>query len=207
MSEETIRVLNEQLRTLQSENAKLRDENAKRRVESKAKDTKIKEYEADILALDEERKTLGMDRDTWKTKAETTPTEHAAKVKELETAIRTRDHRDAFREAVAAKLHPKASIEDVWAKINYEPGEALPTAEQLTELVGKAQEAAPYLFKSDPPGGDGRAQAGQGLPASAGGNRGGPDLSNTASEKPITAQLADMFKQAYGTNPGSVSPL
>jgi chromosome segregation ATPase len=132
------------------------------------------------------------ERDTWKGKAEAAPSEVAKRVKELEGQIVIRDHKDAFRKTLNGKLHPAASIDEVWAAIAYQPGDSLPTDEQITELVGKAQEAKPYLFYMEAPGGPPAAPGAQAPPPGAAGKRGLPDLNPTP--KPLMQRLLEQMR-------------
>lgn len=157
-------------------------------------------HEKTLADLAKERDTATTERDQWKTKAELLPTEQAERLKTLEGEIRLRDHRDAFRsvltaEKAAHKLHDKASLDEVWTKIGYTPGDKLPTADEIAGMVGKAQEAAPYLFQV-PDQASGRGPHGQGngvVPGSGG--RGQADLG--PSNQTIMAQLAASLKGQY----------
>jgi hypothetical protein len=178
MSDQLIASLNAQLERLQNENAQLRAESAKRRNTAKDLTAERDTIRKELEAAKAEAASFATERDTWKGKAEVAPGEQAKRVKELESQIVLRDHKDAFRGRVNGKLHDKASLEEVWAAIGYQPGDSLPTAEQIDELVGKAREAKPYLFTAEPQAGNGKGPGGQ-VPAplsGAGGGRGNPDL-------------------------------
>jgi hypothetical protein len=60
-----------------------------------------------------------------------------------------------WRDALAGALNDKVTVEDVWQKLGYQPGDTVPTADQIREQVKPAQVAAPYLFKQGvtPPNG------------------------------------------------------
>jgi hypothetical protein len=83
----------------------------------------------------------------WKTKSTSSPDEWKAKAEEASAKLIARDHRDAWKTAVGDQLHDKVAVEKLWNEIGYQPGEAIPTPEQITEQISKAREAAPYLFK------------------------------------------------------------
>jgi hypothetical protein len=99
-----------------------------------------------VAELRAAHEALIKDRDQWKEKAEAAPSALQAKLDEATGQLRARDHRDAWKEAVADQLNDKVTIEDIWAKLGYQPGEAIPTTEQIREQVKAAREAAPYLF-------------------------------------------------------------
>lgn len=86
------------------------------------------------------------ERDTLKTTVANLPTEQADEIKRLKGDLQARDHRDAWG-TIKGQLNDKVSIEKVWAEIDYKPEGKPPTPEQITEQLGKAREAAPYLFR------------------------------------------------------------
>jgi hypothetical protein len=100
-----------------------------------------------VAELRAAHEALIKDRDHWKEKAEAAPSALQAKLDEATGQLRARDHRDAWKEAVADQLNDKVTIDDIWAKLGYQPGEAIPTTDQIREQVKPAQVAAPYLFK------------------------------------------------------------
>jgi hypothetical protein len=142
MSESLINSLNERLSRLERENAELRSE-AKKYRQAKSK------VGTEAETLRKQVEDLARERDTFKAKAEAMPSDQAKRINELESSIRQRDHKDAFGSVLSGKLADKVTIDDVWQKIGYEPGETVPPADQLAGLVSKARDAAPYLFASD----------------------------------------------------------
>lgn len=133
MSDALITSLNEQLTSARGEAAKYRKGR--------------REALGEVEALRKQVESLTAERDQFKQKAETTPNELQAKVEALTSEIRTRDHRDAFSRSVGGRLVDKADVNHVWQALNYQPGEAVPTPEQVEEQLGKAREAAPWLFR------------------------------------------------------------
>jgi hypothetical protein len=104
-------------------------------------------------------------------------------VAELKKQLATRDRRDEWKGYLKDALVDGVPVEDLWAKAGYEPADEALSEDQYTELVGKAREAAPYLFK--PPAGAGeaadaaKASPGNGQAkrpaAGLGGGQGAPD--------------------------------
>ncbi len=105
------------------------------------------EQQKGVAELRAAHEALIKERDTWKEKAEAAPSALQAKLDEAQAQIRARDHRDAWKEAVGGILNEKVAVEDVWSKLGYQPGDTIPTADQIREQVKPAQAAAPYLFK------------------------------------------------------------
>jgi hypothetical protein len=97
--------------------------------------------------LESDLKALAADRDQWKTKAESSPDEWKTKAQEYQAKLQARDARDAWSGVVGDTLADKVTLEKLWAEIQYTPGEAAPTPEEITEQVRAARESAPYLFK------------------------------------------------------------
>jgi hypothetical protein len=133
----------------------------------KVASTEWKQTREELESLREQVKTP----DEWKTKAE-----------EVQKALATRDRRDEWSQHVKDQLADGVPIEDIWAKAGYEPGDEPTTPEQINELVGKARDAAGYLFK--PPASAGGAPSGaqtqaNGTPkrpvSGLGGGQGTPD--------------------------------
>ncbi len=171
MSDAIVASLNEQISRLQRENADLRAENSRRRKAQKTASEERDRFRTDLEAVTRERDQL-----------KGNPDEQAATIADLRAQLAARDRRDEWRGAIDGKLADKVSVDEVMAKAGYKPdGKAL-TAEQITELVGKAREAAPYLFKaegqepSDAP--NGATNAGR-LSQGPGGSQGSPDKSSS----------------------------
>lgn len=171
MSDELIKTLNASL-------MKANGEAAKYRTQRKEALDKLAAAEARIAEME---KAAGKP-DAWKERAE-----------KAESALLTIRHRDAFAGKLAGKLRDKATVEDVWSKAGYTPSGEPPTEEAIDELLGKAREAAPFIFVEEgqepttPPGGATQ------VPATApppGAGRGAPGT--TSGRMVITsANLAD----------------
>jgi hypothetical protein len=99
-----------------------------------------------VAELRAAHEALIKDRDQWKEKAEAAPSALQAKLDEATGQLRARDHRDVWREALTGQLNDKVTIEDIWAKLGYQPGDTVPTPDQIREQAKAAREAAPYLF-------------------------------------------------------------
>lgn len=185
MSDTLIASLNDRVARLEREKAELQAEKGKH-ISTKKKAMR----ELDTLRRQVEDLTKA--RDEWKGKAEAAPGDQAKRITELEGQIRRRDHKDVFAAALAGQLNEKVTVDDLWSKIGYEPGEKLPAADQLKELIGKARDAAPYLFA--PEGGQAQGQAAQTQPAAppwAGRGIGGQ------SEGPVTLTEAQLRDPAF----------
>ncbi len=137
MSESLISSLNQRVTELTNEVATLRAESKDRRLARKAALAEVTELKAKLAEVQAERDKLATSTGSGDT---------AKRIAELESEVRRRDHREAWSKALEGKLHEKASIDDVWAKTAYEPGEAVPTPDVIEGLVGKAKDLAPYLF-------------------------------------------------------------
>lgn len=176
MSDELVSHLRAEIARLGEENKRVKAEAIKRR---KAKG----DLQARLDEAEKQIKSLTSERDDWKGKAETVPDPDAkdTRIAELEKSLRLRDRRDDWRKPLDGKLRDKVTTEDVWAAAGYEPGAEPPTEQQLADLLGKAREARPYLFRDD----DDRAGAtSAGAPGGArdagslfgpGGGQGAPD--------------------------------
>lgn len=197
MSEALIASQSQRIQQLEKEAAELRAESKNHRL----KKNKAAE---ELAAAHKQIEALAAERDQWKAKADASPGELQAKLDAATAQLRDRDHRDAFGGAVKDQLADKATIQDLWAKINYKPGEALPTPEQISELVLQARDAAPYLFKpapepgaTDPRGSTQPAKAP--LSGAQGGGRGDLD---TASKTRVTYTREDIARPDWmTTNP------
>jgi hypothetical protein len=143
MSESLIASLNQRVSELTNEVATLRAESKNRRLARKEALAEVDALKAQLAAVEAERDKLATSTGSGDT---------AKRIAELEAEVRRRDHRDVWSKALDGKLHEKASIEDVWAKTGYTPGEAVPSPETIEGMVGKALEAAPYLFATDQSG-------------------------------------------------------
>ncbi len=154
-SDTLIASLNSRISDLTMQVATLSTEAKKRRLELRAEQTAHGTLKTAHAAL-------VTDRDTWKGKAEADPPALQAQLDKAHADLRARDHRDAWKEAVGAHLNDGATVEDVWAKLQYTPGEKIPTPAEITEQVKQAQGAAPYLFRpgSIPTNGQPRPTAG-----------------------------------------------
>lgn len=157
MSDELIKSLNQRISELETKNTQL---NVALRVERK--DAKaVKEQLDDVLAkvdeefgaFDTEKEELSTKLAEYEAKANAAPDEKDATIKELQGKILERDHRDAWKTAIGPELSDKADISDVWSKAQYKPEGEPPDAAKITEWVGKAKEAAPYLFRTPDPAG------------------------------------------------------
>lgn len=198
MSETLIASLQKRIDELTGENASLKAENKDRRI-------KAKKGSEELDDLRKQVETLAAERDTFKTKAEASPGEHAAKIAELEGQIRQRDHRDAFSsvkefESGGKKytLHPKASIDAVWKQIGYTPEGETPDGKAVAEQFGRALEAHPYLFaEADAAGAAQR-------PTTVQSREAGPGAGKGSSSATVTAAAGSQVVSTAGGIPGRI---
>lgn len=134
---------------------KLQRENAARRVALKGALARLEGLEGSYKDLESKLASVVAERDEFKRQLESGPAEAETKVKALEAQIRRIGHKEAFSKALGGKLHPKATVEDVWSKAGYEPSEATPTDEDVRSVIAKAQESAGFLFVESPSQGGG----------------------------------------------------
>lgn len=139
MSDDSTSYLNRRVADLERELAETRAESKKHRLAKRDLQKQMEEVSQGFKALDGEHKAL-------KERALAAPGTLAAEVERLKGEIRTRDHKDAWS-SIKDQLNEKVSVEKVWAEIGYQPGDTPPTPDQIKEQLGKAREAAPYLFK------------------------------------------------------------
>lgn len=125
---------------------------------------------AQVAQLTTDLQAMTTDRDTWKSRVETAPSDVATENERLKGEIRKRDHTSAWKEATANQLHPKVSLDALWREIGYTPGEAVPQPDAIHEQIKKAREDFPYLFTAEggsPPAGPNGQEKGSEPPSSA----------------------------------------
>ena len=161
MSQELIDSLNKRVSELETKNTNLtvalRGERKDAKAAKEQLDDLLAKADKEFSGFDAEKADLQAQLDEWKAKAESTPGEQATEVERLKGEIRTRDHRDEWGKVIGKELHEKASIEDIWQKVGYKPEADKIDPAQITEFVGKAREAAPYLFVTPVASGNGAA--------------------------------------------------
>lgn len=123
---------------LERQVAEANAEAKKRRIEKKAVAKEAEDLRAERDALAKEREALQASPGEWQRKAE-----------ELQKQVRVRDHRDAWHAAIGDMLNEKVPLEEVWSKLKYEPGDQIPTSQEIKEQVKAARDAAPYLFRQE----------------------------------------------------------
>ena len=155
------------------------------RAEQAAHEKLKSEHTALVSKHTADTESLATDRDAWKAKAESSPTEWKVKAEELQSALRARDAKDAWAEVLGKdSLRPKVTIEKLWKDLEYTPGEAVPTPEEIAEQVKAARESVSYLFNDQvetttpAPGGATRT-AKPPLTETVAAGRGAPDKSSS----------------------------
>jgi hypothetical protein len=167
------------IQQLVSEKANLQAALKQARTEAKA----LKERAATVEA---QVKTLEGDRDGWKAKAESAPTDHAKTIADLSGKIRQRDHRDAFRAACAAAGVRPERVDALYKLIGGAPPDAGEiAADAFAEPLTAAKAEHDWAFGESSPTAVGQpAGTGSGpspVPPTApppGAGRGAPDLSS-----------------------------
>jgi hypothetical protein len=132
----------------QGEINRLNKELAETRAEAKKHRVEKAGLRKQVETLTSERDGLTTERDGLQSKLTAAPSELQAKLDEATGKLRTRDHQDAWTAALGGELADKAAVADLWQKVGYQPESDQVDPKQITELVGKAREAAPYLFKT-----------------------------------------------------------
>jgi hypothetical protein len=144
--------------------------------EAKKRRLKHRDDSKELQDLRAEKETWTKERDALKS----SPTEWQAKYEKIEQELRARDHRDVWQKAIGDQLNEKVTLEKVWAEIQYQVGEQLPSESEIKSQVKAAREAAPYLFRQPseagtpaPAGAQPQSKATSHVPFDA--SRGAPD--------------------------------
>ncbi len=199
MSDVLIANLQKRLEELTTENASLKAENKDRRVKTRKATEELDQLKKDLG-------TLTTERDTLKTSAEAKPGELQAKIGELEGQIRTRDHRDAFASvgefAVVGtdgksrnmKLADGVKIDAVWQLTQYKAEGETPDAKAISERLGQAVTAHPFLFSevaAPGPGGPTRPITLNARESGPGGGKGTESPTVTAASRTMAASTVN----------------
>jgi hypothetical protein len=188
-----INSLNARIATLEANLARTSHESKTRKISGRELQAQLDKVTADL-------KTLETERDSWKGKAEAAPSDLQTKLDEALGQLRARDHRDAWRDAIGGELADKATVDKVWAELQYKPGDKLPSPEEIAEQAKAARDSAPYLFKTaadaaaDPVG-----SRGNGRPLL----RDADDSSRGPSDKKsgrVTVRRSDLADPAWSLN-------
>lgn len=144
--------------------------------ESAANRHKAKQYKADADTLRTEnvdlKSQLGAlvtDRDTWKGKAETGPSEHQRRADEAEAKLRTITHKGAFARIAKARGAREEALDDLFSLSGYNAQGDVPDEAKIAEVVNSLVTSRAYAF-TPPPGDPGKPK----LPAGPGALRGDP---------------------------------
>lgn len=195
MSEALISSLNSRISELMTEKANLNAAIKEARRERKEATEKLD-------ALTKQVETLTTERDGFKAKAEAGPTEQTKRITELESQIRGRDFRDAFRAAARTANVNEAHIDDLFTLSGLKPpesGDIKP--EGFTEFLTAAATSKPWAFAT--------ADANANPPASGGSTAGTlpgatpkapPPGAGRSASSPPTAQVR--YTSAEVATPG-----
>ncbi len=198
MSDVLIANLQKRLEELTTENASLKSENKDRRVKTRKATEELDQLKKDMG-------TLTTERDTLKTSAEAKPGELQARIGELEGQIRTRDHRDAFgavKEFEVSKdgkptkytLRDGVNVDSLWKQLDYKAEGETPDAKAISERLGQAVMAHPFLFSevaATAPGGATRPTLIASREAGPGGGKGTESPTVTAASRTMAASTVN----------------
>lgn len=156
MSEELIKSLNQRIQELEKQKGDLtvavREERRQRKAIKEQLDDLLTKADEEFNAFDAEKAELAAQLEEYEAKFNAAPDEKDATINELKASILQRDHRDAWSKIVGPELHEKASVDKLWREIEYTP-DGEPDPAKITEYVGKAKDAVPYLFRTPDPAG------------------------------------------------------
>jgi hypothetical protein len=183
VSDALIASLNNRVSELTTALAKANAEAKQRRHQRVATEKKLAELATAHEALAAEHGKL-------KAAADATPGQLQTENTELKGKLRAIGHKEAFAEALkSAKgadgkplaLNQGATIETLWGQIKYEVPDADPDPKKITELIGEAVTAHPFLFTTAPDGARGPGGSTGSKPPlnpAPGGGRGRLDMAN-----------------------------
>lgn len=196
-SAQLIHSLNARINELQGELAETRAEAKKRRLQLK----ELTESHAELTKKH-------TDLDTAHAALKGNPTEQQAEIQKLRTTLRQRDYRDAFgaalKDAKGADGKPLAlndgvTIDTLWKATEYEVPDSDPDPKAITEAIGKAATAAPYLFTRAQSGASAaRLEKGQGASRGVHDTGGKTVVPVSTLQNPATAPGSDHWKQRFG---------
>ena len=202
MSEALISSLQAEINRLNAKNAELASEAKDRRIKSKSLQTELDATKSQLAAISTEHETL-------KSKASAAPAEKDATIAELQGKLLARDHRDAFAgtkefelagadgKATKYKLADGVTVDAVWQLSGYKAEGATPDAKVISEHLGRAQAAHPFLFSevADP------AAAAATQPSALPRRDGGVGARTSNPVNAVTPSVAAQVDAAYGSRP------
>lgn len=150
------------------------------------------ELKATVAKQEEDLDVFAQGFEELENQVKATPDERAARIKELEKELWTRDTRAKFEKlANENKVRPEAR-DDLWELLKFDPEKDAELDDAgFTERVAAAVKAREsYLVQSDPATGNGAAAPQQGQPAKPAPREPGPGLSRGAPEPPTYADPA-----------------
>lgn len=190
MSDTAIAALNNRIEALTRELSDARSEAKQRRLASKKLTTELEQLRSQVT-------TLTRERDDFKTKAETNPTELQKKLDDALGTIRNRNHRDALAKLYEDKdldLSKSVPIDSLLKLLDYKAEGDAPDLAAVKAKVKEAQAAHPFLKgqhgsdSQNAPGGQptGKPQLDTGMGDA--GSRGGRDTTT----RQLTVRKSDM---------------
>lgn len=151
----------ELIKTLNSENTRLREELAQVRADAARDRTRKREAVTAKTALEAQIAELTTARDALQAKVDSAPANADARVKELETTLKQRDVKDAFR-GVEGQLGEGVTLDKLFHVFGFNPSEADVAALKVDDMVGEWKKSIPGLFKAqeaeNAPGGHNQRQ-------------------------------------------------
>jgi len=157
MSDELIKSLQSRITQLETENRQLISRRQKARQEAEALKAERDKLRADLDDLlttaetelgqnDEAWQAIEAERDELRAKLDAAPDELQAKIRDLETQVRTREFKDVFTGHVK-DLAEGFTVEDLWKFGEFDPAKVETLDEgTVKEIVGKVRQAKPAMF-------------------------------------------------------------
>jgi hypothetical protein len=105
---------------------------------------KVADLEEQLAALTSERDQARSEFANFKAEVESKPSQEAARIAELESKIRTRDHKDAFGRLAAGKIKPEA-LDAAWKLGEFKADSDEINEEDMGNAIGSLIEANPFL--------------------------------------------------------------
>lgn len=139
MSEETIKLLNRRIEEQAAQIATLGAEAKDRRIKGKRLTDELEKLKAEHILTAKER-------DDFRAKAEASPGEHAATIKDLQSKLRARGVADKFADH-AKELADGVTLDKLFKAAGFDPTSEEAEKADPAELVKGLKTSDPYLFK------------------------------------------------------------